>query len=63
MSSSRKTRRRHNDKLPNAPDWDEHTRLAAEKEILGFFITGHPMEKYREKLDDLRALTPKKLAP
>jgi len=43
-------------KLPDTPDWDEHTRLAAEKEILGFFITGHPLDKYREKLEDLRAL-------
>jgi len=46
-----------NDALPNTPDWDEHTRLAAEKEILGFFITGHPMEKYKEKLADLNALS------
>ena len=45
------------DALPNVPDWDEHTRLSAEKEILGFFITGHPMEKYREKLTDLNALS------
>jgi DNA polymerase III subunit alpha len=44
-------------KLPDTPDWDEHTRLANEKEILGFFITGHPLEKYREKLEDLRALS------
>src|SRR5438045_9797172 len=47
----------HDDKLPNLPDWDEHTRLAAEKEILGFFITGHPLEKYKDKLEDFRALT------
>jgi DNA polymerase-3 subunit alpha len=47
----------NNDALPNIPDWDEHTRLAAEKEILGFFITGHPLEKYRGKLMDFRALT------
>ncbi len=47
----------HNDKLPAIPDWDEHTRLAAEKEILGFFITGHPLEKYRDKLQDLHALS------
>jgi len=45
------------DKLPDIPDWDEHVRLAAEKEILGFFITGHPLEKYKEKLEDLRALS------
>jgi DNA polymerase-3 subunit alpha len=47
----------HDDKLPDTPDWDEHVRLANEKEILGFFITGHPLEKHRDKLDDLRALS------
>jgi DNA polymerase-3 subunit alpha len=46
----------HN-KLPDTPDWDEHTRLANEKGILGFFISGHPLEKYRDKLEDLRALS------
>jgi DNA polymerase-3 subunit alpha len=46
-----------NQRLPDIPDWDEHVRLAAEKEILGFFISGHPLEKYREKLDALRALS------
>jgi DNA polymerase-3 subunit alpha len=44
-----------NDALPNVPDWDEHQRLAAEKEILGFFITGHPLEKYKDKLEDFSA--------
>src|SRR2546425_1389834 len=51
-----------NDKLPESPDWDEHTRLANEKEILGFFITGHPLEKYCEKLEDLRALSTEEIA-
>ena len=46
----------NNDRLPNIPDWDEQARLAAEKEILGFFITGHPLEKYKDKLADLQAL-------
>src|SRR5450755_3372408 len=46
-----------NNKLPDTPDWDEHTRLANEKEILGFFISGHPLEKYRDKLQDLHALS------
>jgi len=44
-------------KLPNTPDWDEHVRLANEKEILGFFISGHPLDKHKNKLEDLRALT------
>ena len=48
--------------LPNIPDWDEPQRLAAEKEILGFFITGHPLEKYRDKLLDFNALTTTEIA-
>jgi DNA polymerase-3 subunit alpha len=51
------TAQQASDSLPNVPDWDEHTRLSAEKEILGFFITGHPMEKYKDKLADLHALS------
>src|SRR5271169_3814384 len=47
----------NNDRLPDIPDWDEQARLAAEKEILGFFISGHPLEKYKDKLQDLQALT------
>jgi DNA polymerase-3 subunit alpha len=50
-----------NTKLPDTPDWDEHTRLANEKEILGFFISGHPFEKYRDKLQDLHALSTEEL--
>jgi DNA polymerase-3 subunit alpha len=42
-------------KLPEVPEWDEHQRLAYEKEILGFFITGHPLEKYADKLKDFHA--------
>ena len=46
----------------------QHSRLGralaarAEKEILGFFITGHPLEKYREKLLDLHALSTTEVA-
>jgi DNA polymerase III subunit alpha len=49
-------------KLPDTLDWDEHTRLANEKEILGFFISGHPLEKYRDKLEDLRALSTEEIS-
>jgi DNA polymerase-3 subunit alpha len=51
-----------NDKLPNVPDWDELVRLTAEKEILGYFITGHPLEKYKDKLEDLQSLGTREIA-
>ena len=30
-------------KLVDAPDWGERERLAHEKELLGFYVTGHPL--------------------
>jgi DNA polymerase-3 subunit alpha len=42
------------DALPNVPEWDEHTRLQNEKDVLGFFVSGHPMDKYREKLRNMK---------
>ena len=36
--------------LPDLPDWDEKTRLANEKATLGFYVTGHPLESYRDLL-------------
>jgi DNA polymerase III subunit alpha len=42
------------DKLPSVAEWDEHTRLQNEKEVLGFFVSGHPMDKYREKLRNMK---------
>ncbi|MFT4112002.1 DNA polymerase III subunit alpha [Silvibacterium sp.] len=38
------------DPLPNVADWDENLRLQSEKEVLGFFVSGHPLDKYAEKL-------------
>jgi DNA polymerase-3 subunit alpha len=34
--------------LPKVEKWTETERLAREKEILGFFISGHPLNRYRE---------------
>ena len=39
------------DPLPEVEAWSEHQRLAFEKESLGFYITGHPLEKYRRELE------------
>ena len=41
------------DELPNVPDLDESHRLQMEKEVLGFFVSGHPLDKYAEKLRNL----------
>ena len=44
------------DELPHVAEWDEHTRLQNEKEVLGFFVSGHPMDKYREKLRNMKVV-------
>jgi DNA polymerase III subunit alpha len=44
------------DALPSVAEWDEHTRLQNEKEVLGFFVSGHPMDKYREKLRNMKVV-------
>src|SRR5580692_2221246 len=41
------------DDLPKVPDWEEGERLSNEKEVLGFFVSGHPLDKYAEKLRNL----------
>jgi DNA polymerase-3 subunit alpha len=41
------------DDLPNVAEWEESVRLANEKEVLGFFVSGHPLDKYADKLRNL----------
>lgn len=36
--------------LPDVAAWTESERLSQEKEVLGFFISGHPLEKFREEV-------------
>jgi DNA polymerase-3 subunit alpha len=37
--------------LPDVPPWSEAERLAREKEVLGFFISGHPLERFRDEVE------------
>ncbi len=41
--------------LPDVEDWPESQTLAGEKEVLGFYITGHPLQKYEAQLRSLGA--------
>jgi len=44
----------HSEKpLPNVPDWTDKDKLAGEKEVLGFYVTGHPLDEFRAKVADL----------
>jgi DNA polymerase-3 subunit alpha len=37
--------------LPDIPAWTEAERLVKEKEVLGFFISGHPLERFRDEVE------------
>ena len=39
--------------LPNVKDWTGSEKLTAEKEMLGFYITGHPLDQYMDKVREL----------
>jgi DNA polymerase-3 subunit alpha len=37
--------------LPDVPAWSETDRLTREKESLGFYISGHPLDRYRSVVE------------
>ncbi|MEZ4457288.1 MAG: DNA polymerase III subunit alpha [Gemmatimonadales bacterium] len=37
--------------LPDVPPWSEAERLAREKELIGFFISGHPLAPFRSEVE------------
>ncbi|HWQ69192.1 MAG TPA: DNA polymerase III subunit alpha [Patescibacteria group bacterium] len=48
--------------LPDIPEWSPTQRLAAEKETLGFYVTGHPLADYRDVIARVAAVTTDRLA-
>jgi DNA polymerase-3 subunit alpha len=45
------------ERIRDVPEWGEGERLAFEKESLGFFITGHPLERFRSELQQWATAT------
>ena len=43
-------------KLPDVANFDSDVLLAMEKEVTGVYITGHPMDKYREPIEKFMTL-------
>ncbi|HUJ51755.1 MAG TPA: DNA polymerase III subunit alpha, partial [Bryobacteraceae bacterium] len=39
--------------LPPLPDWTPQQKLASEKEVLGIYVTGHPLDEYAAKVSEL----------
>jgi DNA polymerase-3 subunit alpha len=39
--------------MTSAPPWPEAEKLAREKSVLGFFVSGHPLLRYEEEIKEL----------
>ncbi len=48
--------------LPDVPEWEESVKLAREKEALGVYLTGHPLDAYRGLLKSRCPVTTADLA-
>ena len=48
-------------RLQELPDWDEREKLANEKEVLGFFVSGHPLDAFRDTILALPVLNAESL--
>jgi DNA polymerase-3 subunit alpha len=42
-----------NHPMPTVPDWENLQKLAGEKEMLGFYVTGHPLDNWADKVREL----------
>lgn len=47
--------------LPDVPDWDGRQTLLFEKESLGFYLSGHPLDSYRDQLAALCTIDTQKI--
>jgi len=36
--------------LPDLPEWDERTKLSGEREVLGYYLSSHPLAEHMETL-------------
>jgi DNA polymerase-3 subunit alpha len=39
--------------LAALPDWSMEQKLAGEKDLLGIYVSGHPLDRFRDKINDV----------
>jgi DNA polymerase-3 subunit alpha len=47
--------------LPTMEPWNAHEQLQKEKEALGFFLTGHPLDRYRDLITMMRTASSREI--
>ncbi|MCP4298006.1 MAG: DNA polymerase III subunit alpha [Proteobacteria bacterium] len=57
LSEEEEERSRTKLELPDLPDWKQKLRLKYEKDSLGFFISGHPLDPFDEEVKSLGKIT------
>ncbi len=50
------------DHLPDCPAWTEKENLSYERELLGIYMTGHPLTRYRRIIKDMQTFSLAKVA-
>ncbi|UCD16461.1 MAG: DNA polymerase III subunit alpha [Candidatus Zixiibacteriota bacterium] len=48
--------------LPDIPEWSVSRRLAGEKDMLGFYVSGHPLDRFRSELGAFGTVDTERLA-
>ena len=48
--------------LPDCPMWIEKENLTAERDLLGIYMTGHPLNRYRRIIKDIQTFSLAKIA-
>ena len=48
--------------LPDMPEWEEREKLLMEKEVLGYYLSSHPLEEHRQTLQTYCSHTTQDLA-
>lgn len=45
------------EEIPEVEEWPEHQRLAHEKSVLGFYVSSHPMARYKHLTETYASIT------
>jgi DNA polymerase III subunit alpha len=45
--------------LPNVPEFEERERLAMEKEVLGYYLSSHPLAEYERTMAPTARIQPR----
>jgi DNA polymerase-3 subunit alpha len=45
------------EQFPNIPEWPQAQLLANEKSLLGFYLSGHPLERYQAEIEEFADFT------